>query len=220
MKSMDVTRAGYIGGLLLALFSIGVRADEPAPAPVAVVLHTQAGDIVLSLDAEHAPLTTANFLLYVDQKRFDGGEFYRAVKVDEEGRYGLVQGGLDRGHAVPARPAKPGKPQKPPKPIPPVPHESPAMTGLHHVDGAVSMARKEPGTATSDFFIVIGDLTSLDGGEGDPGYAVFGHVQSGMEVVHAMLDLPRSTDTGDGSMAGQMIASPVRILAARRVPEE
>jgi peptidyl-prolyl cis-trans isomerase A (cyclophilin A) len=219
---------------LFALGATGTRADEPAstapaqagpaqaPAapPVEVVLHTQAGDIVIALDAQHAPLTTANFLQYVDQKRFDGGEFYRAVKVDEEGHYGLVQGGLDRRHAGQARPAKAAKgikPVKPPRPIPPVPHESPAVTGLHHVDGAISMARKEPGTATSEFFIVIGDLVSLDGGEGDPGYAVFGHVASGMDVVTGMLGLPRSTDAGDGSMAGQMLASPVKILAARRV---
>lgn len=214
-------RAGAgIATLLLALCAADLRAEEPAtaaaaapaaaPAPVQVVLHTESGDIVVALDAQHAPLTTANFLLYVDQKRFDGGAFYRAVKVDEEGHYGLVQGGLDRT----PRPARPGKG---PKPIPPVPHEPPSMTGLHHVDGAISMARKEPGTATSDFFIVIGDLTSLDGGDGDPGYAVFGHVESGMDVVTGMLGLPRSADVGDGSMAGQMLANPVKILSARRV---
>ncbi|MFM2288647.1 MAG: hypothetical protein RL684_1790 [Pseudomonadota bacterium] len=79
------------------------------------------------------------------------------------------------------------------------------------------MARTAPGTATSEFFIVLGELTSLDGKDGDPGYAVFGHVQSGMELVHQMLGLPRSADAGDGSMRGQLLAEPVKILSARRV---
>jgi peptidyl-prolyl cis-trans isomerase A (cyclophilin A) len=201
----------FVIGSLLALGAADIRAAEnahadPAPAavaaPVKVLLHTQAGDIVIALDAEHAPLTAANFLRYVDLKRYDGAEFYRAVKIDEEGHYGMLQGGL-RGSRV--------------KELEPIAHESPAMTGLHHVDGAVSMARNEPGTATSEFFIVVGDLSSLDGGEGDPGYAVFGHVEAGMAVVHELLGLPRSLDAGDGSMAGQMLANPVKILSARRV---
>ena len=173
-----------------------------AAAPVRVLLHLQAGDIVIALDAGHAPLSTANFLHYVDQKRYDGARFYRAVKSDDEGHYGLVQGGL-RGSRV--------------QEFKPIAHESPAVTGLHHVDGAVSMARNAPGTATAEFFIVIGDLQSLDGGEGDPGYAVFGHVESGMPLVHDMLALPRSQDAGDGSMSGQLLADPVKILTARRV---
>ena len=211
---------------LLAFGSACIRADEPVQAPpsaaasVAVLLHTEAGDIVLALDAQHAPVTTANFLRYVDRKRYDGAEFYRAVKVDDEGHYGLVQGGLHGGHASPARPAGSARPARPVKPtpmFPPIAHESPAQTGLHHVDGAVSMARREPGPATSEFVIVIGELTSLDGQDGDPGYAVFGHVQEGMEVVGRMLVMPRSADTGDGSMGGQMLASPVKILSARRL---
>ena len=175
---------------------------QAAAAPLRVLLHLEAGDIVIALDAEHAPLTTANFLRYVDQKRYDGARFYRALKVDEAGQYGLLQGGL-RGGRIPE--------------FKPIAHESPAQTGLHHVDGAVSMARNAPGTATSEFFIVVGDLSSLDGGEGDPGYAVFGHVESGMPLVHDLLGLPRSPDVGDGTMAGQMLANPVRILSARRV---
>ncbi len=173
-----------------------------AAPPVRVLLHLHAGDIVIALDAEHAPLSTANFLHYVDQKRYDGARFYRAVKIDESGQYGLLQGGLRGGRVQEFKP---------------IAHESPAATGLHHVDGAVSMARNAPGTATSEFFIVIGDLQSLDGGEGDPGYAVFGHVESGMPLVHDMLALPRSQDAGDGSMSGQILAEPVKILTTRRV---
>ena len=221
--------AGFAAALLLASGAPGARAQEPAqagpaspisPAPIRVLLQTQAGDIVIALDGAHAPLTTANFLRYVDQKRYDGAEFYRAVQVDDEGHYGLVQGGLHGGHArpsMPLKPTRPPKPSKPLKPLEPVAHESPAVTGLHHVDGAVSMARNEPGSATSEFFIVIGELTSLDGGDNDPGYAVFGHVESGMEAVRQWLALPRSTDAGDGSMKGQMLADPVKIISARRL---
>lgn len=81
------------------------------------------------------------------------------------------------------------------------------------------MARMEPGSATADFFIVIGDLVSLDGAAdgSDPGYAVFGRVAAGMEVVRQILDLPRDPQLGDDAMSGQMLAQPVRILRAERL---
>jgi peptidyl-prolyl cis-trans isomerase A (cyclophilin A) len=80
------------------------------------------------------------------------------------------------------------------------------------------MAHAGPGTARGDFFIVVGDLVSLDGSgkPGDPGYAVFGHVTSGMEIVRSIMSMPRSADIGDGSMKGQMLANPVKILTVRR----
>lgn len=181
------------------------KADKAAPevALVHVVLHTELGDILLGLDPQHAPITTANFLSYVDQKRLDGSTFYRAVKLDQEGQYGMVQGGL-RGD--------------PERVLPPIAHEAPSTTGLKHVDGAISMARLEPGSATADFFIVIGDLPALDGqpGSGDAGYAVFGRVVEGMDVVRKILEQPRDADAGDGDLKGQMIANPVRILTVRR----
>ncbi len=174
-----------------------------APALVTVVLHTSLGDIQVALEQDRAPLTTRNFLHYVDTKRFDGSDFYRAVKIGDEGKYGLVQGGLK------------GNPKRVFKPIA---HESPGATGLSHLNGAISMARTNPGTATADFFFVVGDLTSLDGkGDAeDPGYAVFGHVTQGMDVVREILEQPRS-EAGEGVMKGQMIASPIKILSARRV---
>jgi peptidyl-prolyl cis-trans isomerase A (cyclophilin A) len=167
-----------------------------------VRLHTAQGDIVLALDPAHAPVTTANFLHYVDQKRFDGAQFYRAVPIGDDGKYGMLQGGL---YGTRLQPFKP------------IVHEAPAVTGLHHVDGAVSMARGAPGTAASEFFIVIGDLVDLDGKDDDPGYAVFGHVESGMDVVRQLLAMPRSADAGGADMRGQMLASPVKIISARRV---
>lgn len=180
-------------------------APESAPTPglVDVVLHTALGDIHFALEKDRAPITTANFLRYVDQKRFDNSTFYRAVKISEDGKYGLMQGGLK------------GNPKLAFKPIA---HEPTSSTGLSHLDGAISMARTNPGTATADFFIVIGDLTSLDAkADGtDPGYAMFGRVTSGMDIVHQMLELPRSAEAGDGSMKGQMLAEPVKILTVRR----
>jgi peptidyl-prolyl cis-trans isomerase A (cyclophilin A) len=186
-----------------------VVAPAPLPAPpVRVLLMTTLGNITLALDAERAPVTTANFLRYVDQKRFDGIGFYRALPIGDDGRYGLVQGGAK------------GDPKRVLKPIA---HESPAQTGLSHVDGAVSMARMAPGSATGDFFIVLGGLTSLDGNAaaGDPGYAVFGRVAEGMDVVRQILAQPHDPEAGaESGMKGQMLARPVQIVQARRLPPE
>ncbi len=209
-------RVGWIGCLLM--FSglwlgtaVGQESSQPASPPpitpvattpaVKVTLHTSLGDIVLALAKDRAPITVNNFLRYVDQKRFDGCTFYRAVKVDDEGKLGLIQGGLK------------GNPKLVLKPIA---HEPTTVTGLSHVDGAISMARGEPGTANADFFIVVGDTASYDAQRGgDPGYAVFGNVVEGMDVVRTILAQPRSED-GQGVMKGQMIANPVKILTMRR----
>lgn len=170
-----------------------------------VVMHTVLGNIVVRLEVERAPITTRNFLRYVDQKKFDGMVFYRAVKVGVTGEYGMVQGGL---HFHPERLLKP------------IAHEPTNVTGLSHVNGAISMARLAPGTATAEFFIVVGDLTSLDaqpGGDGDnAGYAVFGHVIKGMDVVKKILDRPCSGG-GLGDMSGQMITVPVKVTSVRRM---
>jgi peptidyl-prolyl cis-trans isomerase A (cyclophilin A) len=190
-------------GVALAQDASQSGAGTPAPASIKVVLKTTLGDIVLAVETERAPITAANFLRYVDQRRLDGSEFYRSVAVGDDGQYGLIQGGL-RGN--------------PKRVLKPIAHESTAVTGLSHVSGAISMARADPGTATADFFIVIGDLVSLDAqpNGGDPGYAVFGHVVDGMDVVHLIFGQPRSPTAGQGIMQGQMLAVPVKILTARR----
>jgi peptidyl-prolyl cis-trans isomerase A (cyclophilin A) len=191
---------------LLAIAGTPVLAQTPAamPAPLPeVVVQTELGAIQLQLDATHAPITTGNFLRYVDQKRFDGTNFYRAMKIGDTGEYGLVQAGLR------------GNPKRIFKPIA---HEPTSQTGLSHVSGVISMARAEPGTATADFFIVLGDLTGLDATANDPGYAAFGRVTAGMEVVRAMLELPRSDTAPVEVMKGQMLAQPVKILSVRRLP--
>jgi peptidyl-prolyl cis-trans isomerase A (cyclophilin A) len=175
----------------------------PKPATVRVTLQTSEGPIVLELEKERAPITTANFLRYVDQKRFDGMGFYRAMKLG--GGYGLIQAGIRNG---------------PKKLLPPIKHEPTTQTGLSHLDGAVSMARDTPGTANSDFFITVGDLVSLDADPSKPGdnlgFAVFGRVVEGMDVVRRILEAPTSDTQGVGVMKGQMIAAPIKVVTARR----
>jgi peptidyl-prolyl cis-trans isomerase A (cyclophilin A) len=180
-------------------------APAPVPATTTVVFQTELGEIHIAVEIERAPVTAANFLRYVDNKRLDGITFYRAHKVSEDGKYAIVQGGLQ------------GDTKRLYKPIA---HESPQTTGLSHVDGAVSMAMAAPGTATADFFIVVGDLVSMDGKPdgSDPGYAVFGRVVSGMDVVRSMLELPRSAEARNPVMKGQMLATPVKVVTARRLP--
>jgi len=182
----------------------------PAPpekkyATVLVRLTTALGPIDVAVETERAPVTAGNFLKYVDQKRLDGTTFYRAVKVGEG--YGLLQGGLNN---------------DPRKLLPPIAHEPTTKTGLSHVDGAISMARNAPGTAAGDFFIVIGDLVSMDADPKAPGdnlgFAVFGRIAGGMDLVRRMLDGPTSATLGVGAMKGQMLVTPVKIVTARRVP--
>ncbi len=187
---------------LLCAAAVPVAAAPP-PATIDVTLKTGAGTIVLALERARAPLTTANFLRYVDARRLDGTVFYRATKVAPG--YGLIQGGTRN---------------DPFRVFTPVAHEPTSKTGLSHVGGTISMARDAPGTATGDFFIVVGDLTSMDANpkaKGDKlGFAAFGHVVSGMAVVRRILAAPTSRAAGAGAMKGQMIADPVRIISARR----
>lgn len=197
-----------------ALLPLSAAAQE-APQPVAarattdIVLTTELGPIVIALETEAAPLSAANFLRYVDEKRLDGTVFYRAMRLDwDEQPAGLIQGGTQF---------------DPARILPPVAHEPTTRTGLSHTVGAVSLARNEPGTATADFSIMVSDQTGLDANpkSEDPtfkdGYAVFGYVTDGMTVVRAIFDAPTDPDKGEGWMKGQMIAQPVKILTARRV---
>ncbi len=181
---------------------------EPQPETVKVALQTSLGPILLLIEKERAPITAGNFLRYVDQKRLDGIGFYRAVKMGDTGEYGLAQAGVR------------GDPKRVLKPIA---HEPTTVTGLTHVSGAISMARLAPGTATMEFFIVLGNLPAMDAQpdtqpvQGDNlGYAVFGRVIEGMEVVRAILEQPRSATAGEGVMQGQMLEAQVKILTARR----
>ena len=200
--------------LALAILPLRVSAQSNdagganAPASQALVnvrLETTEGPIVVALEQGRAPITTANFLRYVDEKRFDGISFYRAVNVAPG--FGLIQGGL-RGDAR--------------KLLPPIKHEPTTVTGLSHIDGAISMARNAPGTADANFFITVGAIPSMDADPKQPGdnlgFAVFGHVTEGMDIVRHILQEPTSPTEGEGVMKGQMLVQPVRILSARRIP--
>jgi cyclophilin family peptidyl-prolyl cis-trans isomerase len=180
----------------------------PEAASVSVVLTTELGDITIALETERAPVTAANFLRYADEKRFDGTVFYRAMRLDREPRpNGLLQGGT-RWEAK--------------RVLPGIAHEPTSQTGLTHTHGALSMAMGEPGTANGDFSIMIEDQTGLnaDPSASDPvwknGYAVFGYVMSGMDVVAKIHATPIDPDKGEGWMKGEMLARPVTIITARR----
>ena len=180
-------------------------AQTPA-APVRVKLETGDGPIILELYPDKAPITAGNFLRYVDGKRFDGATFYRASKVPNAPEFGLIQGGVQND---PARVLKP------------IAHEPTTKTGLSHTDGVISMGRTNPGTATSDFFIVLGDMTYMDADPKQPGdnlgFAAFGRVVEGMDTARKILAEPTSQTAGVGVMKGEMLAKPVKIISARRV---
>lgn len=189
-------------GVTLAFGAPPAFAQDPAVAPVRIALETGMGRIVIETDPR-APITSSNFVRYADERRFDDSAFYRGMTVAPG--HGLVQGGTG---GLPNRTR------------PPIAHESTSQTGLSHVNGAVSMAAGAPGQATGDFFVIVGDLSSLDAGKmapGNPGFAVFGRVVEGMDVVLAILDAPKSPTAGEGVMRGQMLDPRVPIVSARRV---
>ena len=174
-----------------------------------VLIETTMGDITVSIETERAPVTAANFLRYVDEDRFDGTHFYRAMHLDwGEPPNGLLQGGTQ---------------MDPDRVLDPIAHEPTSQTGLSHTNGALSMARYDPGTATGDFSIMIKDQTGLDADptSSDPnlqlGFAVFGYVVDGMDVVQAIHALPPDPEKGEGWMKGQLLAEPVEIVDMRRV---
>lgn len=201
-------RSWLFGVWALLAFPGAALAQDAAPAAsleARVRIETPAGNIVIVTDPR-APVTSANFLRYVDEKRLDGATFFRGMELP--GGAGLLQGGT---HNDPERV------------LPPIAHEPTSQTGLRHVDGTVSMARYEPGTATGDFFIIVGELRSLDAGQvtpDDPGYAAFGRVVEGMDVVRRILAAPKSPTEGEGFMKGQMLDPRIPIVSARRVEPE
>ena len=191
---------------VFAQASAPASATAPVLAPkedlVPVAIDTSLGRVVVALDRGRAPITTANFLHYVDTHRFDGETFYRANHSDGGG---LIQAGI-RSDAR--------------KLFPPIAHESTEKTGLHNVAGAVSLANSGPGTGRADFFILLSDIPGLDangpGGDAN-GFAVFGHVIEGMEVVKKISEAPVSPTKGEGALRGEMLDPPIKIIKAARV---
>lgn len=201
-----IGRRSVVGGagLLLA----GGREAFAAPAKPRVTIRTGRGSIVVELEAARAPLTTANFLRYVDAGKYDGGTFYRASRTRGAPKDGTIVGGPD---------AKVRR-------FPPIAHESTAMTGLRHKTGTISLGRYASGTATADFFICASDEPYLDAHpqakpaphEDNLGYAAFGQVVSGLALVRAILALPTNGRSPYPDLQGQYLKPPVPILRMRR----
>lgn len=192
-----------LAALLAAALPLHATA-QTAAAPAAVeeivevALETEKGRIVLALDKGRAPVTTANFLAYVDKGWLNGQPFYRAFQY---GSGGIIQGGVRDGA----------------KQLPPVRHESTATTGLKNVAWTIAMANSGPGTARSDFFIMTSDVPAFDAKGSEIGFAAFGRVIEGQEVVGAILASPTSPTKGEGVMKGQMLEPAVKIVKAVRV---
>lgn len=179
-------------------------AKVATPATVNVSLKTSEGTVVIAVDLKRAPVTAGNFLAYVDQKKLDGTTFYRAARAVGNPTRGFIQGGVHRD----AR-----------RSLPPIRHEPTTKTGIRHLDGTISMARREPGTAMGEFFILAGAAPSMNakpgGGADNAGYAAFGRVISGMPVIKRIL-ASKTWPGGAGAMKDQLIKQPVKIIEARR----
>lgn len=167
-------------------------------------VETALGSFVISVDPGVAPVTTANYLAYVDGRYLDGGSVYRIVTLanqtpETKRRIEVVQWGM---HLPEGKPA----------PLPPIRHESTRQTGLRHLDGTVSMARNAPGSATAEFFICVGDQPELDfGGKRNPdgqGFAAFGQVVDGMQVVR---------DLHARGKPQQFLSEPIPVHAVQRI---
>lgn len=190
-----------VAGLLMAGVAVAGRAEEPQP--VRVILKTDHGDVEIELFPAKAPATVANFLRYVDGGFYDGGRFHRTVTPDNQPKnkvkIEVIQAGV--------------KPKKTKDEFAPVKLERTKDTGLSHKDGTISMARDGPDTATGDFFVCVGDQPELDfGGKRNPdgqGFAAFGRVVKGMDVVKKIQGSPAD---------GQTLKPPVGIKSARRLP--
>ncbi len=187
-----------------AAFLLAAAAAAPAAAQkgqIPIAIETSAGTISAVLDSAHAPHTVTNFLRYVDAKHYDGGRFHRTVRLDNQPnnavKIEVIQGGVN--------------PAKSHEGWTPIELERTSVTGLHHGDGALSMARGGPNTATSDFFVTINDQPELDfGGKRNAdgqGFAVFGKVTGGMDVVRKIQK---------GNADGQTLAPPVTIVRITR----
>jgi len=186
---------------LLPLPCANVSSDAEKPKMVNVVIETEKGDIEVELDPSKAPATVANFLKYVDDGFYNGGRFHRTVTAknqpDDKVKIEVIQAGIN--------------PKKAKEELPPIKLERTDKTGLAHKDGAISMARDGPDTATSDFFICIGDQPELDlGGKRNPdgqGFAAFGRVVKGMDVVKKIQSAPADK---------QALDPPVKIVKVAR----
>jgi len=181
--------------LLCAFLALAPQRRNPV-----IAITTSLGEIEVELDAVNAPATTKNFLRYVEAERYEGGRFHRTVTManqpDKKIKIEVIQGGVNPKFAS--------------ADFPPIKLERTSITGLRHKNGTISMARDGADTATSDFFICIGDQPQLDfGGKRNPdgqGFAAFGHVIRGMDIVRKIQHSPAK---------GQSLDPPIEIKSIR-----
>lgn len=181
------------------LIFLGLKAQNPQ-----ILIKTELGDISIEVYTDKALITAANFLRYVDENRVEGATFYRVVTLDNQPnsdvKIEVIQGGLSSGKGA--------------KRLKSIPHETTDKTGILHKDGAISMARNKPGTASSEFFICVGDQPELDfGGKRNPdgqGFAAFGKVVKGMDVVRKIQQQP---------VNGQRLITRIKIITITRAKQ-
>ena len=186
----------------LALTAAQARPQHPAePDIIKVRIVTTLGPITVALDRKRAPKTVHNFMDYVDDGRFVGTRFYRTARRKGDPKHGFVQGGI----GTDAR-----------RILPSVPLEPTDKTGIHHLNGTISMAHgADPNSASGNFSIMVGAHPGRDAKGHFRGFAAFGHVIAGMDVVKKILGLP--SGGGRGVMKGQMILKPIKILRVDRL---
>jgi len=199
-------------GALMVIATLAVTATTvTAQGTARVRVQTELGDIVVEVDSVRAPGTAANFLRYVDEGHYDGGTWHRTVKMDNQPestiKIEVIQAGVNPDRAKSGFPA--------------IALERTSVTGLLHKNGVISMARGGPDSATSGWFICINDQPSLDfGGQRNPdgqGFAAFGRVVSGMDVVRKIQAAPSSADRKTNTEA-QRLTPPIKILKVARIP--
>ena len=204
---LALTASLVLAGSAFAQAPAAAPAATPAKPNPRVKIDTPEGSIVVELYADKAPITVANYLKYVDRGLFNGATFYRASRPPgyTATDYGSIQGGLQN---------------DPKKVLPPIAHEPTTKTGLKPGDGTISMGRHAPGTAQADWFITLGDMSYLDADPKDPknpGFAAFGQVVEGLDVVKKIIAMPVDPNRGEGAMKGEMLVKPVRITKVSRV---
>jgi peptidyl-prolyl cis-trans isomerase A (cyclophilin A) len=206
-----VGRSGFWTGILALCVALASAQTKPAgPPPVTVIFETELGAITMEVDVARAPVTGHNFLKYVDGKFYDGGVVNRAVRPDNTTRKDVeiqvIQFQID-----PARRREQ---------FPPIPMERTSVTGLKHVNGALSMARSGPDSATASFSIPIGDQPEMDfGGKRNAdgqGFAVFGRVVAGMDVVRKIQASPTAPAGQRRAYGTETLDPPIKVLRAYR----
>ncbi len=201
----------FLRVIIFTFFALSVSLSYAAPRETVttnIAFKTSKGDIIIELYNQIAPITVDNFLRHLDGGYYDGSSFYRTVTHQNDNgspKIEVIQGGLGDID----------------KPFPAISHESTNITKLKHEDGTISMSRGEVNSATSDFFICIGSQQGLDfGGERNndgQGFAAFGKVIEGMDIVRDINGMPSNKKTDNEYVKGQMINNPIIIEKAVRL---